>query len=291
MQRNKEITALLKLIDDPDDEVYDTVSEKLLNYGKDIIPQLEQLWEVTSDSATQERIETLIHRVHFMDLEKEFYEWANADQPELLKGMILIARYQYPDLNVPSILTQFDQIRRNIWLELNNYLTPLEQVNVLNSILYNYYKLQGHELTEREPKHFFINQVLESKQGNSYSIGVLYLALCELLDIPIFAIELPRQFVFAYIDTLQHFYAVDDAPVQQIQFFVDPLNGMVYTQKDVDTYLKKINANDREAYFKPLNTRKVIYKMLEELVLCYRYKRDDEKADEIQHLMQLIAGE
>ena len=92
-----------------------------------------------------------------------------------------------PESNIPTILSQFDKIRRNIWLELNNYLTPLEQVNVFNSILYNFYKLQGHELTEREPKYFFINQVLESKQGNSYSIGVLYLALCELLDIPIFA--------------------------------------------------------------------------------------------------------
>ena len=219
MQHEKEISALLKLIDDPDTEVFDTVAEKLLNYGVEIIPNLEKLWEVTADAATQERIEMLIHRVHFQNLQKEFYDWSQARKPELLRGAILVAKFQFPEMNVPSILTQFDQIRRNIWLELNNYLTPLEQVNILNSILFNYYKLQGHELTEREPKYYFINQVLESKQGNAYSIGVLYLALCELLDIPIFAIDLPRQFVFAYIDTLHHFYSVDDAPVQQMQFF------------------------------------------------------------------------
>ncbi len=287
MQTNKEITALLRLIDDPDGEVFDTVAEKLLHYGKEIIPNLEQLWEVTVDQSVQERIELLIHRVHFQDLQHEFYEWAHSKQPELLRGAILVARYQFPDLNIPSILTQFDQIRRNVWLELNNYLTPLEQVNVFNSILYNYYKLQGHELTEREPKHFYINQVLESKQGNAYSLGVLYLALCELLDIPIFAIELPRQFVFAYIDTLHHFNNPTE-PVQQIQFYVDPMNGMVYTQKDVDTYLKKINANDRHEYFKPLSSTRVIFKMLEELNLCYKYKREDQKADEVQQLMNML---
>ena len=290
MQHEKEISALLKLIDDPDTEVFDTVAEKLLNYGVEIIPNLEKLWEVTADAATQERIEMLIHRVHFQNLQKEFYDWSQARKPELLRGAILVAKFQFPEMNVPSILTQFDQIRRNIWLDLNNYLTPLEQVNILNSILFNYYKLQGHELTEREPKYYFINQVLESKQGNAYSIGVLYLALCELLDIPIFAIDLPRQFVFAYIDTLHHFYSVDDAPVQQMQFFVDPMNGMVYTQKDVDTYLKKINATDRETYFKPLEPKRIIFKMLEELMLCYRYKRDDEKASEIQELMNIIVG-
>jgi regulator of sirC expression with transglutaminase-like and TPR domain len=288
MRQNKEIRALLTLLDDPDDEVFDTVAEKLLNYGKEIIPNLEQLWEVTADQAVQERIEQLIHRVHFQDLQEEFMEWGRARQPELLRGAILVARYQYPDLNVPALLAQFDQIRRNVWLELNSYLTALEQVNVLNSILYNYYKLAGHELTEREPKHFFINQVLDSRQGNAYTLGVLYLALCDMLDIPIFAMDIPRQFVFAYIDTLHHFLSPEDEGVQQIQFYVDPLNGTVYTQKEVDAYLRKIGANDRELYFNPLSSKRVIFKMLEELSLCYRYKRDEAKAEELQQLMRIL---
>lgn len=289
MQSNKEITALLRLIDDPDDEVYDTVASQLLNYGKDIIPNLEQLWEVTEDEAVQERIALLIHRVHFEDLQRDFVEWGNAKHPELLRGAILVARFQFPELNVPAILTQFDRMRRNIWLELNNYLTPLEQVNVFNSILYNFYKLEGHELTTRDPKYFFINQVIESKQGNAYTIGVLYLALCEMLDIPIFAVNVPRQFIFAYIDTLQSFMSLGDEGVQHIQFYIDPISGMVYTQTDVDNYLRKINADDTVIYTNPLSNKRIIYKMLEELALCYRYIREETKADEIQLLMKLLS--
>jgi regulator of sirC expression with transglutaminase-like and TPR domain len=288
MWENKEISALLKLIDDPDDEVFDTVSEKILLYGRSIIPNLEDLWEHTADQSLQERIEQLIHRVHFQDLQQEFLDWSKSKHPEILRGAILVAKYQFPDLNVPSLLSQFDQIRRNIWLELNNYLTPLEQVNVFNSILYNYYKLQGHELTEREPKYFFINQVLESRQGNSYTLGILYLALCELLDIPIFAVDVPRQFIFAYIDTLYHFYSPDNEGVQQIQFFIDPVNGTVYTQKDVDSYLKKINAREKDVYYTPMLSKRVIFKMLEELCLCYKYKREEDKAEEIQQLMNIL---
>ena len=288
MPTNKEITALLTLMDDPDDEVYDTVASRLLNYGRDIIPSLEQLWENTGDESVQERIELLIHRVHFNDLQQEFMEWTRSEHPELLRGAILIARFQFPDLNVPAILAQFDQMRRNIWLEMNNYLTALEQVNVFNSILYNFYKLQGHELTERDPKFFFINQVMESKQGNPYSIGVLYLALCEILDVPIFAVDIPRQLIFAYIDTLHSFLSLDTEGVKQIQFYIDPISGMVYTQQDVDTYLRKINAHDKDLYFAPLSNKRIIYKMMEELALCYRYRREDHKADEIQQLMQLL---
>ena len=151
--------------------------------------------------------------------------------------------------------------------------------------------MQGHELTERDPKFFFINQVLESKQGNPYSIGILFLALCEMLDIPIFAVDVPRQFIFAYIDTLHSFLSIDKEGIQQIQFYIDPISGMVYTQQDVDTYLRKINAHEKERYFTPLVTKRIIYKMMEELALCYRYRREDQKADEIQQLMQLLSDD
>ena len=288
----QQISALLQLIDDPDEEVYGTVSEELLHYGRAVIPRLEQLWETTEDEDVQERIETLIHRVHFTDLQEEFMEWARSPSPEILRGAILVARYQFPDLNVAVVINQFDKIRRNIWLELSPYMSPLEQINVFNSILYNYCKLQGSELTEREPKHFFLNQVLDSKQGNVYSLGVLYLALAELLDVPIFAVDVPRQFVFAYIDTLRSFMAVDeDEVVQQIQFYVDPTNGSVYTQKDVDSYLRKINALDRDLYFVPMTAKRVIWKMLEELALCYRYRREEAKAEEIEQLMRVIVDD
>ena len=288
MESNKEIRALLVLMDDPDDEVYDTVASQLMNYGREIIPTLEQLWEVTEDEAIQERIEQLIHRVHFQDLQQEFSEWSRAEQPELLRGAILIAKYQFPAINVPAILNQFDQMRKNVWLELNNYLSPLEQVNVFNSILYSFYKLKGHELTEREPKHFFLNQVLESRQGNGYSIGILYLALCELLDIPIFAVDIPRQFIFAYIYMHPDLFNTNVLPFQKVQFFIDPISGIVYSQKDVDTYLKKINATDRELYLNPVMNKRIIYKMMEELALCYHYLKEDTKAEEIQHLMRLL---
>jgi len=288
MRANKQITALLHLVDDPDVEVFDTVASQLLSYGKQIIPNLEQLWEVTEDESVQHRIEVLIHRALFTELQHEFASWAKEDKPSLLQGAILLARYRYPELNAKLIRTQFEQMRRNIWLELNHYLTPLEQINVINSILYNYYKLQGHEITERKPDYFFINYLLESKQGNAFSIGILFLSLCELLDVPVLAVPLPRQFVLAYFDNLYHFLSPDENPIQQLQFYIDPVNGMVYTQNDVDVYLKKINAGNEEHYFEPMDNRDIICRMVEELALSYDYGNEPDKAEELKQLILVI---
>lgn len=291
MQVNKEIEALLHLVDDPDREVFDTVADRLLGYGKEIIPNLEQLWEVTEDEGVQYRIENLIHRALFTELQHEFAAWGREPAPSLFKGAILVAKYRYPELNIQQLMKQLDQMRRNIWLELNYYLTPLEQINVVNSILYNYYKLQGHEMTERDPNLFCINATLENKQGNAFSLGILYLALCELLDIPIFAVGLPRQFVIAYFDTQYHFLTPDTDPIQTIQFYIDPVNGMVYTQNDVEVYLKKIKAGHEESFFQALTSKEVIVRMLEEMALTYDYANEEEKSQEMQQLIVVLKND
>ena len=125
MQTSKEVTALLQLIDDPDTEIFDTVAARIMDYGKAILPQLEQLREVTDDEAIQKRIASLIHRVNFQNLQQDFLLWSQAKHPELLRGAILIARYQFPDLKIPQLLTQFDQFRKNIWLPVQNALVKI----------------------------------------------------------------------------------------------------------------------------------------------------------------------
>ena len=58
MEENKEISALFHLIDDPDEEVFTTVSDRIISFGKEIIPNLESLWENTPAEDVQERIES-----------------------------------------------------------------------------------------------------------------------------------------------------------------------------------------------------------------------------------------
>jgi len=77
MLENKEISALFYLIDDPDDEVFSTVTERIISHGRSIIPNLENLWENSPDQHVQERIEWIIHKLHFRDLVEEFQNWKN----------------------------------------------------------------------------------------------------------------------------------------------------------------------------------------------------------------------
>ncbi len=287
MKLNKEISALLHLIDDPDDFVYNTVSEKIISFGKAIIPNLESLWENTSSEEIQERIELLIHRLHFRDLTADFTKWATGEG-DLLQGALLVAKYHYPELPENTVKQEIEKLRRNIWLELNNYLTPLEQINVITSIFYNYYKQKGIEFAYNNPDDYLINKVLESKKGNAVSNGIIYLVLCELLDVPVKAINIPRQFIMAYFNPQHDLLNPVGHASEKINFYVDPLNGQMYSHKDVESYFKRIAVPPAPSYFRPINNKKIIQFLLSELSKCFDNDRNRYKMEELLFLSNLL---
>lgn len=287
MKENKEISALLHLIDDPDEEVYNTVSEKIVSFGKAIIPNLENLWETISNEDTQERIELLIHRLHFRDLTDEFVQWRDGDS-DLLKGALIVAKYHYPDIQIETTLQEIEKIRRNIWLELNSYLTPLEQVNVMNSIFYNYYKQKGVEISYENPDSFLITKALESKKGNAISNGVLYLVLCEQLDIPVKAINIPRQFILGYFDPQYEAFNPKGHSSEKIKFYLDAVTGQMYSHKDIENYFKRLSVPPVTSYFRPLSNHRIIQFLLEELAKCFDNDRNRYKMDELLLLANLL---
>jgi Transglutaminase-like superfamily len=280
MEQTKEITALLHLIDDPDDEVYSQVSEKIISLGKEIIPNLEHLWETTADEYTQERIEMLIHSLHFRDLQMDLKAWANDKEHDLFTGALLISRYQYPDLNLLTFYQDLEKMRRNVWLELNSFLTSLEKVNVLNNILFNYYKIKGTEINYSHPDDFLVHKLAEAKKGNAIPIGILILSMASLLDINLYMINIPRQFILAYFDDDPENNTGIEFPPEHIQFYMDGASGQIFSHKDVETYFKRISVPPTASYFKPLDNKRIIQRMLEEYAKCFdneknAYKKND----------------
>lgn len=288
MNETKEITALFNLLDDPDEEIFQTVAERIIHYGKPILPNLENLWETTAGNQAQYRIELLIHKVHFKELYKDFKLWAAADEPDILSGAVLMARFQHPEMDIALVLQEVEKMRRNIWLELNNYLTSLEKVNVLGTILYHYYSLKGKETSYLHPQEFLLNTVIENKLGNAIGNGMLYLLMAELLDINVKAINIPKQFLLAYFDTEFDFEELYAEGREKIQFYIDPLTGNIYNQKDIETYLERIAIPPDIAFFSPLSSKGLMQHVLKEYSKCFDAEDSFDKKEELNSLIRLL---
>lgn len=286
MNNESEINALLMLIDDPDDYVFESVSNKLISYGLPVIPLLEDVWENTENNDVQLKIEILIHKIHFANLYKDFENWNESGHHELLPALLLVSKLLYPELQAGKVIQNLERLKRNIWLELNNYLTPIEQVNVVNSILYNYFNLKGGLNNSDTPNEFLLSHIIETKKGNQTGIGALYLLIAEMLDIPVKFVAIPQQFVLAY------FKRLDPKEIEKlhlnIEFFIEPATGQMFTHNDLNNYFNRMGINVKPDLFKARDNKTVIIKVLTDLQKCFTNTEKDYIHHEINQLIRLL---
>ena len=90
MINDKEIASLIRLLDDPDAEIFEHVHEKLKSYGNEVIEYLENAWEGAFDPIMQDRIANLVHEIQFSGLKKELQLWHMSGAFDLLQGALII---------------------------------------------------------------------------------------------------------------------------------------------------------------------------------------------------------
>lgn len=289
----QELNALLSLLDDPDRDVFLQVREKLLSIGEKVIPALENVWEQSFDTHIQTKIEGIIHNIQFNTTAQVLKEWASTPEQNLLTGALLIAKYQYPDLNEDKLKRHIQQIRQDVWLELNDKLTALEQVKILNHILFEVHNFSGNTKNYHAPQNSYINNVLESKKGNPLSLSLVYLIVAQDLKIPIYGVNLPEHFVLCYKDVHQLMTVKtkrdEEMIAQGILFYINPFSrGAVFGKKQLEIYLKKMNLEPQPMHYQPCTNLEMIKRLLRNLIFSYKKLGYVEKQDELQKLLEAL---
>ena len=134
---NNELKALVSLLDDDDVEVVQHVEDRIMSLGTFIIPYLEFEWENSFNPTIQKRIEEMVHSLQFELLKEKLYAWRISEKQDLLEGIWLINTYQYPDLELGQLTKELEQIYYEAWLEFKSDIHPVDQVKILNSVLFN----------------------------------------------------------------------------------------------------------------------------------------------------------
>jgi regulator of sirC expression with transglutaminase-like and TPR domain len=282
---NKELQALVRLLDEPNDSIYSTIRDKIFSYGASAIPVLEDYWENSFDHLIQERIEDLIHHIQLTALKSDLKRWKENHQHDLLKGYLLVTRFQYPDLEEDRIIRDIGRITQDVWLELNNDLTGLEKVKVINHILFDIYNFSGNRTNLAAVDNFYLKNLLESKKGNAISLAMIYLIVAQSLKMPIYGINLPKHFIVGYSGDPVDFDKNDN----EVMFYLNPFNrGTVFTRHEVELFVQQIKLKKRPEYFRPCDNISTLKRLCEELAIAYDLAGNKEKAGEMRDLYTIL---
>ncbi len=282
----KEVIALITLLDDPDESIYYEVKNRFVTLGPPAIPHLETAWENSFDAIMQKRIEAIIHTIQFETLQKALKSWAKDEQDDLLKGIIILARYQYPDMDENKLRKQLHQIKQDVWLELHEDLTALEKVKIINHILFEVHQFSGNITNYHAPQNSFLNNVLESKKGNPLMLSVVYILICKELNIPVYGINLPQHFVLAYLNDYANLMDVNNNSLSNnILFYINPFSkGLMFQQKDIDQFLKQLNLEPESKYYLPCSNLEILKRCIHNLIFSYEKLGYIDKVKELKNL-------
>lgn len=289
MVKVSELKALISLLDDPDGEIYTQVRDKLLSYGEDAIPELENLWEFSHFEPTyQDRILDIVHQIQFNAVKTGLEAWS-ADDSDLLQGIYLVNKYQYPEMDKKSLEKSIDKIARAIWLELTPNLTAFEVVKVFNFVLYNNIGFKPNKTNYHSPQNSYMSDVLEGKKGNPLSLALVYQLIAEKLGIPIKGVNLPNHFILAYMDENQTNFFLE-VPDEQVLFYVNPFsNGVIVSRQEIEQFLTQLKLEQDPAYFLPCSNKAMVRRMLNNLIYSYARLGYSDKVDELKQLETTLA--
>lgn len=283
-----EIQALITLIDDPDEGIYNHVRARIRSLGEPVVPVLEHAWERDEQGDLfRHRVEDLLHTIHLDITYDRLLAWRKAGAEELLEGALAVCRYRYAELDENRVRARLSAVRQDIWLELNDNLTAFEKVRVFNHVFFQVHGFKGNKRNYHSPQNSYINEVLESKKGNPLSLALIYQLVAEELELPLRGVNLPNHFVLAYLDETG--VAASQFGHKDVLFYVNAFSqGDILGKAEIDEFLQKLDLPQHEQFYLPCTNLEIIRRLLNNLLNSYEKLNDPDRAEDLRRLLSAL---
>jgi regulator of sirC expression with transglutaminase-like and TPR domain len=285
---NNEMQALVSLLDDPDSNIFTQVSAKIHGFGAQAIPFLQTAWENSFDPLVQSRIEEILHKLNLENVTKELSQAFENDCLDFLQAWIAFSRFQYPGIDEDEIRRDIQKIRKDVWLELNQNLTALEQIKVFNQVFFDLHGFSGNTEHYFAPDNFFVNRVIATRKGNPVSLSALYLIIAQSVDLPVYGVNLPEHFVLAYTGKgydITSMRMVDN----KVLFYINPFSkGLVFSEPEVEKFIKNLKLEPLPSYFNPCSNTQLIMRMINSLIMSYEREKMPDKQKDLEQIRTIL---
>lgn len=285
----QEINALIALLDDTDEVVYQSVHHKIISLGVDTIPYLQTGFDNSINELQKERLATVLDKFKLVKLEKEIVNWGKSETHDLLKGLIHIAQFGYPNLEVNDINNVINIIVEEL-KPLIQGKSNYEIMQEMNNIILDKHKFGSNFKNYSGVNNSFLNKVLEDKVGNPIMLCVIYLLVAKSLNINLIGINSPKHFILGILEDKsreESFY--NDELINTVDFFVDPFyKGVFYGHEKFDEILKEINFNFDDKIFLPATNLDIVKRVMNNLIYALHITGEKKSAKNLLGIVDIL---
>src|SRR6201981_1678549 len=198
-------------------------------------------------------------------LRREFAMLAAREPIPLARGALLIAKDEYPDLDLDKYLDQLAALAREAEPALTVAESTVEKIQSLSEFLFTRKGFEGNREKYGDPRNSFLNDVLERRLGIPISLSVLYIEVGRRLGLNLYGVSFPTPFLVK---------AVDDRG----ELIIDPFNeGTILDLDEIRARLQQIYRQPVDVHpemIKPVGARHILARMLRNLKNIYAQGAD-----------------
>jgi regulator of sirC expression with transglutaminase-like and TPR domain len=204
----------------------------------------------------------------------QFEEAVSCQESEMdvAKAALLIAKSEYPALDVPRYLKRLDEMAAVVDGRLGSHPSLIQVITEINRFLFEEQGFLGNSLDYFDPRNSFLNDVLERKLGVPISLSLIYIEIGQRLGIPFAGVSFPG-----------HFLVKLSVPAGEI--VLDPFyGGLSLTKEDLEIRLRQIIPDenwsmlDFSRLLAGANKREILTRMLRNLKTSYIRSGDYKRA-------------
>ena len=195
------------------------------------------------------------------------------DDINLAEAALLIARQEYPYLDIDFYLTRIDEMAGEISTRLGAEASALDIIQTINHFLFKEEGYAGNIDNYMDPRNSFLNDVIDRKLGIPISLSVLYIEVGHRLGIPFQGVSFPGHFLVKL-------------NVEMGGIIIDPFfSGVSLSQEDLESRMVAFDTEDKWTGSTPLpkfldtaGNREILARMLRNLKAIYMKSGDYSKA-------------
>ncbi len=278
---SNEIQALITLLGDDDDHVRDIARDRLLQIGQDAEEYLRAATFADLEGKVRIEARHVLEKIRIDDLIGSFYVLGlrEDDQIDLEHAAFLLARIGYPNLQITPCRQELDRLAGVIAPRLA-HLNPRREgrqiIETVNRVLFEKEGFSGNVEEYYDPDNSYLNCVLERRTGIPVSLSVVYLLIAQRLHLPVRGVNMPVHFICQY-------------HTPQESFYFDPFNkGRVITRAECAKMLQGSGQAFADEYLRPVRSRKILARMVRNLVWIYYQREDQPKADLFDRILKML---
>ncbi|HKQ69561.1 MAG TPA: tetratricopeptide repeat protein [Polyangiaceae bacterium] len=199
---------------------------------------------------------------------------ASEETIDVALGAALIARDVYDDLDVGTLLEQFEQLSAPlVRLDLGGMSAEAQALEMAHYI-YERQGFAGNEADYYDPKNSLLPDVLERRLGIPITLGIVYCEIARRAGVPAQGVSFPGHFLVRIERTGQD---RGRPPVMVDPFF----GGRVLDEKSLVALLKRVvgpNEKLKPEHLEPASPRLILVRMLTNLKAVYLARGEDSRA-------------